>query len=171
MGLKKWRIPQHNSKENNLNKDKAYLLADALESGHYLKGKGKLVQYTGNKGTNLDRAFSVTGVMAQLAMAGGYTHRKKKKLKNGTVKYGYTDSAFSGCTSGKGGIRTVDIPNSVCKFFGMEDGNTQIQGGIRVGGKCYPATLELLNDKGVNGKSWSFKSLARLIRSRYANIG
>ncbi len=154
-----------------MTKDKAYLLADALESGHYQKGKSKLVAYTGTKGTNLDRAFTITGVMAQLAMAGGYTHRKKKKLKNGTVKYGYTDSAFSGCTTGKGGIRTVDIPNSVTKFFGMENGNTKIRGGIRVGNRTYPATLEQLNDTGVNGKSWSFKSLARLIRSRYADIG
>jgi hypothetical protein len=153
-----------------LNQAKASLLADALESGHYLKGKGKLVAKTGTKGTNVDRAFSVTGVMAQLATAGGYTHRKYKKTKKGS-KYGYTDSTFSGCTTGKGGIRTVDIPNSVCKFFGMQNGNTKIRGGIRVGGRTYSATLEQLNDTGVNGKSWGFPSLAKLIRSRYADIG
>ncbi len=152
-----------------MNQSIANQWAAALESGTYLKGKGKLVATTGVKGTNKDRVFSATGVLAQLAMAAGYTNRRKV----GT-KYGYQDSAYYATlyrysATRKNPLRTKDIPNSVLKFAGM--GGTKLRGGVRVGSRTYPCTIEQLNDTGVRGKSWSFKSLAKLIRSRYADIG
>lgn len=165
MGLNKAGVYPSKHKEINLTQEQANLIAGALESGTYLKGKGTLVQTTGNKGVNLDKSFCVTGVMAQIAIACGVGHRRfSAKKKFGTPGYYYTETDGSGIYQG-------NLPPDILRFFGMK--NTGIRGGVTVNpaGKRREASLEILNDTGVAGKSWSFKSLAKLIRSRYQDIG
>lgn len=133
----------------------ANLWANALENPKFKQTTGNLVKETRSGG----HTFCATGVLCHILAAAGYLKRVKR---NGIL--GYVDAG--------GRFSATGIPAGGLAAAGLTNPTIAVVGGVKVRARRgnHPTTISVLNDVGVTGDAWTFKSLAKLIRRRHAQL-
>lgn len=135
-----------------MKKEVAGMLANALRSGKYTQGTGPLVV---RKANGKGHTFTAAGVLCHIAAAAGYA---KRVLRGGKLGYLGTDGDFT----------TSRIPASVGRFAGVSCLNLSVK--VRKYRDKQATNLYVLNDTGITGDAWTFKTLAGLLDKRGAEI-